>query len=495
MTNDFNGMLTCSFTTLASDPSVSGIGISDINNISAVATVNIASPGTAQKTVHLRYREFGETGWGTAQTKSTTGSSAQFSLMSLSPRTTYEVQASLANDFAASRSVMFTTSTPAPSVSSVSVSDVTDTSAVATVGIAYAGSSHKTVHLRFRVYGKAGWGTAQTETTSGSSAQFDLTGLEPQTKYEVEASLSSDFTESKTATFTTLVPDPSVSSLTIGSITQTSAVATVSIADAGQAQKTVHLRYRVEETEEWSDPALTATTYGASATIDLAGLTANTRYEVQASFDGSFAIYASASFSTLRYPSLSHIDVTDIRKTTATAEVDFADPDGTRQTVHLRYRTTTPQGSWSSIQTTTSTTADASIGLTGLTTDIEYEVQASLTSGFAISVTDTFTTLPHDPGGFRCQREWHQADYRKGGDRHRQLRRQQPDGPPALPHDHAKGRLERNSHDHQRHRQRRRRSLRSCTRHRVRRVGFSRRHVPRRAHEVGDLHDEGAQGR
>ena len=397
LTEDFNGMLTCSFTTLASDPSVSGIGIGDITNTSAVATVNIASPGSSQKTVHLRYRELGETEWGTTHTETTTGSSAQFSLTSLSPRTTYEVQASLESDFSASRSVMFTTSTPDPSVSGIGISDITNTSAVATVSIASPGTSQKTVHLRYRVFGETEWGTEQTGTTSGSSAQFDLTGLEPQTKYEVEAALSSDFTGSKTATFTTLVPDPSLSSVTIGNIRQTSAVATISIADAGEAQKTVHLRYRVEGTEEWSDPALTTTTYGASATIDIAGLTPDTSYEVQASLDDSFVAFASTTFKTLRYPSLSDIDATDITKTTATAEIDIADPDGSSQMVHLRYRTTTPQGSWSSTLTTTSTTADASIGLTGLTTDTGYEVQASLTSDFAVVVSDTFNTLPPDP--------------------------------------------------------------------------------------------------
>ena len=149
--------------------------------------------------------------------------------------------------------------------------------------------------------------------------------------------------------------------------------------------------------EEWSDPALTVTTYGASATIDIAGLTANMRYEVQASLDDSFVAFASTTFKTLRYPSLSDIDVSDITKTTATAEIDIADPDGSSQMVHLRYRTTTPQGSWSSTLTTTSTTADATIGLMGLTTDTEYEVQASLTSAFAVTVSDTFNTLPPDP--------------------------------------------------------------------------------------------------
>ena len=171
----------------------------------------------------------------------------------------------------------------------------------------------------------------------------------------------------------------------------------MAIADPGSAQKTVHLQYRVEGTSAWSDPALTATTYGASATIDLSGLTADTDYEVRASLDSAFTTVVSASFTTLRYPSLSGVEVTDITRTTATAEIDIADPDGTTQTAHLRYRTTTPQGSWSSTQTATSTTAEASIALTGLTEDTEYEVEASLTSDFAVTVTDTFTTLPPDP--------------------------------------------------------------------------------------------------
>ena len=198
----------------------------------------------------------------------------------------------------------------------------------------------KTVYLRYRVFGTTEWGTPQTETTNGSSVNIELTGLSPQTKYEVQAALNGSFTRSKTTTFTTLMPDPSVSAISVTDITQTSAVATIAIADPGSAQKTVHLQYRVEGTDSWSDPALTASTNGASASIDITGLTENTKYEVQASLDSAFGESVSATFTTLRYPSLSAVDVTDITKTTATAEIDIADPDGTSQTVHLRYRTT-----------------------------------------------------------------------------------------------------------------------------------------------------------
>ncbi len=389
------------FTTLdevVPEPSISSLECENIGQTFATAMVKIANAGTDMKEIYLKHSLDGLDSWTMLPSPSITYTdSTSINLTGLQVGTTYEVAVALTNDFNGMLTCSFTTLSPDPSVSGIGISDITNTSAVATVSIASPGTSQKTVHLRYRVFGETEWGTAQTETTSGSSAQFDLEGLSQRTTYEVEASLSSDFSGSKTAKFTTLVPDPSVSSVTIGTIRQTSAVATISIADAGQAQKTVHLRYRVEGTEEWSDPALSTTTYGASATMDLAGLTADTDYEVQVSLEGSFAAFASTVFKTLRYPSLSDIDVTDISKTTATAEISIADPDGSGQMVHLRYRTTTPQGNWSSTQTTTSTTADASIKLTGLVTDTEYEVQASLTSAFTVSVTDTFTTLPPDP--------------------------------------------------------------------------------------------------
>ena len=395
LTNDFDGMLTCSFTTLAA-PSISDLAISDITRTSALATVNIANAGSARKTVYLRHREFGESEWGAAQTKTVTGTSASYSLAGLSPGTTYEVQASLSSDFGTSKSAVFTTLSPAPRLSGISVDGITQTSAVATVHIANPGTASKTVYLRHRASGAVEWSATQSDSATGSSAAFGLTGLTARTTYEVQASLTSGFGVTVSATFTTLAPDPSVSAISVTDITQTSAVATVPIADPGDSQKTVHLQYKEEGTEEWSTPALKATTDGASATIDITGLTADTEYEVQASLDSAFDVTVSTTFTTLRYPSLSGIDVTDITKTTATAEIDIADPDGTSQTVHLRYRTT-PQGDWSGTLTTTSTTADASINLTGLVQETEYEVEVSLTSDFAVSVTDTFTTLPPDP--------------------------------------------------------------------------------------------------
>ena len=396
LSEDFSDMVVAQCITLAA-PSVSDVSIGSKTQTSAVAAVSIANAGTAQKTVHLRYREFGETKWNTAQTKTTTGANTAFNLTGLDPRTTYEVQASLDSEFGTAKYAVFTTLSPDPSVSGVSVGSITQTSATTTVTIAYPGVARKTVRLRYRVSGETEWGAVQTKVTRGGSAAIDLTGLSPRTTYEVEASLSSDFAGSKTAAFSTLSLDPSVSGVSIGSITQASAAATVTIANPGTAQKIVYLQYRVDGASEWSDSALTATTDGPSATIYMTGIIADTEYEVRASLASDFALAQHATFTTLRYPSIYDVDVTDVTKNTATAEIDIAEPDGTDQTVHLRYRTTAPQGTWSSTLTTTSTTGEASIDLTGLTVDTEYEVEASLAADFAIAVSDTFRTLPPDP--------------------------------------------------------------------------------------------------
>ena len=211
LSEGFSGMVIEQCTTLAA-PSLSGVSVGSITQTSAIATVSIADAGTAQKTVLLQYREFGENEWISKDPHDTEGASTSFNLTSLEPRTTYEVKAYLSNDPDAPKYAVFTTLAPGPSVSSISVGSITQTSAVATVNIAYAGNSQLTVHLHYRKFGESEWISTDPKTTEGASTSFDLTGLTPKTKYEVEASLSSDFAGAKAVTFTTLAPEPSVSS-------------------------------------------------------------------------------------------------------------------------------------------------------------------------------------------------------------------------------------------------------------------------------------------
>ena len=404
------------FTTLdevVSDPSISNLEFENIGQTSATTLVKIDDAGTDMKEIYLKHSIQGEDNWSMLPTPTTTyRDSASIALDGLQEQTTYEVAVALSGDFNGMTIGTFTT-LAGPSLSGVSISGITQTSAVATVNIADAGTAQKTVSLRHRRFGETEWDTAQTKTTIDESAAFDLTGLSPQTKYEVEAALSSDFTDSATATFTTLSPDPSLSNVIVRDIKQTTATAAIEITDPGDTTHTVYLHYRTTPQGEWSETQTAnsntvtiekeesneeiSTIVVGRARVGISGLTADTEYEVQVSLDSEFGETVSATFTTLRYPSISDVDVTDITKTTATSKIDIADPDGSRQTVHLRYRTTTPQGDWSGALTTTSTTAEASINLTGLITDTEYEVEVSLASAFTVAVSDTFRTLPPEP--------------------------------------------------------------------------------------------------
>ncbi|MXY47251.1 MAG: hypothetical protein F4Y44_09770 [Chloroflexi bacterium] len=402
LNSSFSGSRTATFTTTTtnspppSTPSVSGVTVSGITQTSATATVSIANAGAGQKTVYLRYRVNGGS-WSATQTKTTSGSSAAFSLADLTAGTSYEVEASLASDFSDSRTATFTTSAQPgeqpsdsdtllqPNLASLHIDDVTQISAVANALIENVDvASANTAYLRHRGLGTTQWSGIVSETFEGETVSFYINGLDPGSTCEVQVSLADDFEDYKSAIFTTLAPAPMVSGVSVDDETQTAAIANISIANANGSSQTVHVRYRTTSPEgEWSDiQKITSTT--DSAKIGLSRLTADTAYEVQVSLDSSFPDGGTAhtSFRTLRYPSISNLEVKGETQTTADAMITIADPDGSSQTVHVRYRTTSPEGEWSDIQKTTSTTDSAKIGLSGLTADTAYEVQVSLDSSF-----------------------------------------------------------------------------------------------------------------
>ena len=406
LSQDFSGTVRKSFTTLP-PPSLSGVGIGSITQTSAVATLSIANAGSGQKTALLQYREFGESEWGDAESKTTGGASATFSLSGLDPGTTYDVKAYLSADPDTPRYVVFATLSPGTgvgddaSVSGISVGSITQTAAVATVSIDHPGTAQNTVHLRYRKFGESEWVSNAPKTAEGASVPFDLSGLTPKTKYEAEASLSSDFSDTESATFTTLALDPLVSGVRVEDIAQTTATAIVTIANADDASQTVHTRYRATTPQgEWS-AAQTTAGITSTAEIGLSGLTADTEYEVEASLTADFGVSRTAVFRTLSSstvlpdPVVSRVSVNNIAQTTATALIDIANADGEDQTVHLRYRTATHEASWGEVQTATSKTDSASIALTGLAQGARYEVQASLDDSFPTNRTKytVFTTL------------------------------------------------------------------------------------------------------
>ena len=387
LANDTAKKVTATFTTLKAPngtptPSVSSVGVSNITMTTATATVNIANPGNAQNTVNLRHSVDGEDIW-TDHTKTETGSTVAIDLSSLTAGTTYEVEAWLSNDDTSKKVTATFTTSPAPSISSISVGSITRTSASATVNIANPGTAQNTVNLRYSVDDEDSW-TDHTKTETGSTVSFPLSGLTAGTTYKVEAWLGSDTGNKATATFTTTLPaavlSPAINSVRVGNILETTATATVSIANPDGTSRTVHLQYRVKDAdpEDTWTKAMEDTDTG-SQEFGLSSLTPGTIYEVQASFDGGFSPHKDTTFTTVFEPSISAVGVGDIEKTTATATVVIANPDGTNKTVNLQYReyNQDPPAEWTSTTPKDTATGSTTFDLSSLTPATTYEVQAS----------------------------------------------------------------------------------------------------------------------
>ena len=85
--------------------------------------------------------------------------------------------------------------TSGPAVASVTVSNITQTTADVTVAVANLQNVQHTVHLRYRQSGATIWNTGYTTSTTGDDVEFDLIGLDGNTDYDVQASLDSNFVD------------------------------------------------------------------------------------------------------------------------------------------------------------------------------------------------------------------------------------------------------------------------------------------------------------
>ena len=319
-----------------------------------------------------------------------------FDLSGLTPKTKYEVEASLSSDFSDAESATFTTLALDPIVSGVRVEDIAQTTSTAIVTIANADGASQTVHTRYRATTPQGeWSAVQTTAGITSTAEIGLSGLTADTEYEVEASLTADFGVSRTATFRTLSPDPIVSKISVNNIAQTTATALIDIANADGEDQTVYLRYRTATHEASWGEAQTATSKTASASIDLSGLAQGARYEVQASLDDSFPTNRTkyTVFTTLRYPSIASVEARNIGRNAAAIRVTIADSHGEAQTVYIRHRQTS-NSAWRTTHQTDSVNDIASLSLGDLSSGTEYTAEASLDDSFPSDETKsvTFTT-------------------------------------------------------------------------------------------------------
>ncbi len=377
-------------------PRVSEANVEGITNVSATIAVDIDSP-QAQMKVYLRFRVEGTGTWSTTRTRTTSIPSARFSLADLKSDTGYEVETSLDKDFPADSTVSVVFSTqPNPKVSDVTVEDITEKSGTAIVKI-NGPQPRTTVYLRHQAHGDSAWSVPQTRTTSLDTARFTLSGLMPDTEYEVEVSLNHDFEELISETFLTAAKRPKPSSVTGGPITQTTASIIVHIDDP-QGSLTIHLRIRIWGSNTWNNPE-TLVTSASAAPFDLKRLTGGTTYEVEVSLESAFppADTVSAIFTTTPATKVSGVNVGSVAAIEATVTVTISHSEGNIRTVYMRYRGL-PEGDWSASQTETdASTVDAL--LPGLIPDTEYEVQASLYETFPATDTQVqrFNTLSAQP--------------------------------------------------------------------------------------------------
>ena len=128
---------------------------------------------------------------------------------------------------------------------------------------------------------------ADTQSTDTMYSDTTLSGGETQ-HCRVSAINSIDTGAASTVANATTASGPGVGTVTSGSITRTTAVITVTIANPDTNSQTVNLQYKRNADTAWTDVS-PKSTVSNPVTFILSGLTGNTDYDVRASLDSTFA--------------------------------------------------------------------------------------------------------------------------------------------------------------------------------------------------------------
>ena len=189
-------ILSKNFTTLPPDPSVSEVIVENVTLTEGTVVITISNPGISSKTAFVRYRTDDSKPWSKPPITITTATgTAMKKLSGLTPGTRYEVEASLGDGFLTAETASTTFITLLPRVSSVSFEDVTTSEATLKVTIAEPGPGENKVHLRYSIVPttQASWIIPSPKSVVGDTTAFALTGLVPNSEYEVQVSLDSAF--------------------------------------------------------------------------------------------------------------------------------------------------------------------------------------------------------------------------------------------------------------------------------------------------------------
>ena len=369
-----------SFRTLL--PRVSKVSIESRSSSQAGVMVTIEEPGHEANEVYLRYgvSNDAQTEWTTMAAESVIGYSANFVLTGLDPGTSYTVQASIDNGFNSGVAGVEFSTPPLPSLGPVNLVSVAERSAQIAVTVFDSDGTEVRVYIRYRETPAGTWSTAKDAVSTTGGVEFALSGLEPATEYEVEASLVPGFESSSTMVFVTEEDVTRIVSLTLGKVTRSSAEIVVEITDA-QRGSTAVVRYRSRVASHW-EPVRTVSTSSGVGRLVLNNLESDTLYEAEASLDPSFPSHETlyATFWTEPGAELSAMTAEDVTDITATIVVYIERLEG-RIPIHLRYRVY-GEGYWSGPVTRSASNATVAFSLTELLPDSQYEIEASLDPSF-----------------------------------------------------------------------------------------------------------------
>ena len=397
------------FETLPPDPRLALVYVDDTTSNAADVTVTVDDRYARSPTVYLRQGAAGEADWEQTSSRQASTDEVAFPLFGLDPGVRHDVEVSLEMTFPAgmTTSASFTTLQATPTLSGLSIADITQTSAEATVSIQSPIGTQR-VYLRHRQLPNGRWSSAQPESTDNGTAEFPLTGLAPGFKYQIEASMNSSFpaADSRTRVIATLPPDPSVARIQILEIDGYDFKMDIHFAHGGTTMKTVYLRYRVVGDRDWNSNVFSTTTTATDLVeMDPDGLKPETLYEFEASLDDTFPRGATASTTVKSEPPKVvgvTIGVVEQNTVALTTTVKFSAQED--QPVYTRYRTL-PSGRWVNAPKVTvdnpasSERVTVDYDVTGLTAGKDYEIEASTHPGFRIRHIRTFTTMPPTTSG------------------------------------------------------------------------------------------------
>ena len=402
--SDFSsGVVTDDFTTPASPSAITTVADSDVDHESAKITVTVSNADDT--TVYLQYRKDGES-WPATTTRetgtaTTTDPTPEFTLSGLDADTDYDVRASLATDFSNATEDDFKT-LKTPTADGVAVTEITYSSAKATVSLSNANDTEVHLHHKVSTEADSTYIGAPSQTTSASSINFTLGSLTAGTGYTVQTSLTSDYTSGViSATFTT----PSISSVTVSDETHKGAKVTATVANmtTRTTNTTVHVRYQASGETSWATGGTgTATSADSTPEITLSSLKPGKTYTVQAAFDSNFAISVkSGTFST---PGISSVTAGSVAHDEATISVTVSNPNNTA--IYLQYKQDSGNSCTSAgSMTAMGTTPTVQFPLSGLRRFTDYDVQVSFESAFPAGdftedgdkLFKTLSTVPNKP--------------------------------------------------------------------------------------------------